>query len=105
LYIVEKKNSCIFMVFLSLFSHKERKKDFKSSSKYKSFDPETTGTLSLKDYQSLEERNKYIELLEQYGLTKEEIQLKLQHEGYIPKVRIECTLRVESSSGSKTGFE
>ena len=74
-----------FEIFL-YFSQKTKKKAFTSSSKYRGFDPESTGTLSLKDYKSLEERNKYIEELEQYGLTEEEIQFKLEYEGLVPKV-------------------
>lgn len=69
------------------FSQKTKQRSFTSSSVYKSYDPNSAGTLSLKDYKTLEDRKKYVEGLEQYGLTEEEIQFKLEQEGYLPKVR------------------
>ncbi|XP_048589812.1 RNA-binding protein 41 isoform X1 [Nematostella vectensis] len=70
---------------VTLESQKKKQKTFTSSSTYNSCNPDATGTLSLRAYQSLEERSEYEEKLRQYGLTDDEIKYKLELKGMVPK--------------------
>ncbi|KAL9972608.1 hypothetical protein ACROYT_G018944 [Oculina patagonica] len=70
---------------VTLESELNRKKSFQSSSSYAPFCPDKTGALSLKDYQSLQSHEQYVQTLKECGFTPEEIQFKLEQEGYVPK--------------------
>jgi len=63
-----------------------RKKSFQSSSSYAPFCPDKTGALSLKEYQSLQSHEQYVQTLKECGFNQDEIQFKLEQEGYVPKV-------------------
>lgn len=70
---------------VTLESELNRKKSFQSSSSYAPFCPDKTGALSLKDYQSLQSHEQYVQTLKECGFNQDEIQFKLEQEGYVPK--------------------
>lgn len=70
---------------VTLESELNRKKSFQSSSSYAPFCPNKTGALSLKDYQSLQSHEQYVQTLRECGFNQDEIQFKLEQEGYVPK--------------------
>jgi len=70
---------------VTLESELSRKKSFQSSSSYAPFCPNKTGALSLKDYQSLHSHEQYVQTLKECGFNQDEIQFKLEQEGYVPK--------------------
>ena len=74
-------------------SELSRKKSFKSSSSYAPFCPNKTGALSLKDYQSLQSHEQYVQTLKECGFNQDEIQFKLEQEGYVPKVSFVCPVK------------
>lgn len=47
--------------------------------------------MSLKDYQLLQNHEQYVQTLKECGFNEEEIQFKLEREGYITKVSSVCT--------------
>ena len=75
------------------FSELNRKKAFQSSSSYAPFCPDQTGALSLKDYQSLQNHEQYVQTLKECGFNQDEIQFKLEQEGYVPKVSFICPVK------------
>lgn len=84
-----QSNRCFYsQKRIFLFSELNRKKSFQSSSSYAPFCPDKTGALSLKDYQSLQNHEQYVQTLKECGFTPEEIQFKLEQEGYVPKVSV-----------------
>lgn len=62
-----------------------RKKSFQSSSSYAPFCPDKSGALSLRDYQSLQSHEQYVQTLKECGFSEDEIQFKLEQEGFLPK--------------------
>lgn len=70
---------------VTLESELNRKRSFQSSSSYKPFCPDKTGAMSLKDYQLLQNHEQYVQTLKECGFNEEEIQFKLEQEGYITK--------------------
>jgi len=79
------------------FSELNRKKSFQSSSSYAPFCPDKTGALSLKDYQSLQSHEQYVQTLKECGFNQDEIQFKLEQEGYVPKVSLVCPVESNRS--------
>jgi len=67
-----------------------QKKSFQSSSSYAPFCPDKSGAISLKDYQSLQNQEQYVQTLKECGFSEEEIQFKLEQEGYVSKVSLLC---------------
>ena len=67
-------------MLIFLFRHFQNKKEFSSFTAHKSGVEDLSGVASLSDYQTLEKTDSYIEEMKGYGLTEEEILLKLQHE-------------------------
>ena len=77
----------VYLIFFSFcVSELNRKRSFQSSSSYKPFCPDKTGAMSLKDYQLLQNHEQYVQTLKECGFNEEEIQFKLEREGYITKV-------------------
>lgn len=70
---------------ITLESQLIQKKSFQSSSTYAPFCPDKTGALSLKDYQSIQNHELYVQSLKDCGFNEEEIQFKLEQEGHVPK--------------------
>ena len=82
----------VYLIFFSFcVSELNRKRSFQSSSSYKPFCPDKTGAMSLKDYQLLQNHEQYVQTLKECGFNEEEIQFKLEQEGYITKVSSVCT--------------
>jgi len=70
---------------VTLASQLTQKKSFQSSSSYAPFCPDKSGAISLKDYQSLQSHEQYVQTLKECGFSEEEIQFKLEQEGYVSK--------------------
>ena len=88
----------VYLESLLFYSQLSRKKSFQSSSTYAPFCPDKTGALSLKDYQSLQSQEQFVQTLKECGFNDEEIQFKLEQEGYLPKVSFVCSK--ETNNGS-----
>ena len=86
--------------FFNFRSELNRKKSFQSSSSYAPFCPNKTGALSLKDYQSLQSHEQYVQTLREYGFNQDEIQFKLEQEGYVPKVSSVCPVKITDQACS-----
>ena len=88
--VLNCNNNILIIVYLIFFSfcvsELNRKRSFQSSSSYKPFCPDKTGAMSLKDYQLLQNHEQYVQTLKECGFNEEEIQFKLEREGYITKV-------------------
>ena len=70
----------VFAWLLFLYRHFQNKKEFSSVTAHKPGVEDLSGVTTLSDYQTLEKTDSYIEEMKGYGLTEEEILLKLQHE-------------------------
>ena len=77
-------------LFCFFCSQLTQKKSFQSSSSYAPFCPDKSGAISLKDYQSLQSHEQYVQTLKECGFSEEEIQFKLEQEGYVSKVSLVC---------------
>ena len=89
--VLNCNNNILIIVYLMFFfsffvSELNRKRSFQSSSSYKPFCPDKTGATSLKDYRLLQNHEQYVQTLKECGFNEEEIQFKLEQEGYITKV-------------------
>ena len=96
IFPLKASDSYIFIIFSNFFyfcSELNRKKSFQSSSSYAPFCPDKTGALSLKDYQSLQSHEQYVQTLRECGFNQDEIQFKLEQEGYVPKVSSVCSVK------------
>ena len=77
--------NCLRFINVSLFSlsfcrHFQNRKEFSSGVPHKPGVEEISGVTTLADYQTQEKTDKYIEEMKGYGLTVDEIFLKLQNE-------------------------
>ena len=94
---VLKKVNVIYQIFyfhitpVSLCSEiTSKRKAFTAPALSKPINKEVEGEVSLQKYQDVVSRAEYVEELQQYGLTEDEIEIKLKHEGLdnAGKVRI-----------------
>ena len=92
-----------YLLIFLFYSQLIQKKSFQSSSTYAPFCPDKTGALSLKDYQSIQNHELYVQSLKDCGFNEEEIQFKLEQEGHVPKVRFVC-LVCQVPQSIKGGF-
>lgn len=100
IFLFKASVSYIFIMFSKFFffcSELNRKKSFQSSSSYAPFCPNKTGALSLKDYQSLQSHEQYVQTLRECGFNQDEIQFKLEQEGHVPKVSAACPVKSNRS--------
>ena len=93
---------CLNYAALSFFRHFQQKKEFSSSVPHKSGVEELSGVVTLTDYKTLEKTDGYIEEMKGYGLTEEEILLKLQYEEREASVCVYILLEAQELSGLST---
>ena len=73
-----------------------KRKAFTAPSLSKPINKEVEGEVSLQKYQDVVARAEYIEELQQYGLTEDEIQIKLKHEGLDTEGKVHIHVNTQS---------